>query len=82
MTEQQQLEAQLDRLRQRIATSHPRSYSAKEARDLITSLERPTCPLSTAEKLKAVTETLRDYQRNTQFTDPILHHHGDRGPDE
>jgi hypothetical protein len=76
MTEQQQLEQQLDRLRRRVAASHPRSHTAAQARDLITFVTSPGCSLSTAQKLAAVRATLRSYKRGIQITDPTLY-----GPD-
>jgi hypothetical protein len=81
-TEQEQLAEMLDRLRRLIAKSHARSHTAEQARNLITSVSSPSCPLSTAAKLRTVRDTLRSYKDGLQYSDLIRHHPGDRHRDE
>ncbi len=81
-TEQEQLAEMLIRLRRLIAKSHARSHTAEQARNLITSVMSPSCPLSMAQKLRTVQNTLRSYKDGIQFSDPIRHHPGDRHRDE
>ncbi len=80
--QQQQLEDLTARLRRRIASAPPLSWTAREAAAQLADLEHPNCPLSVAQKLRAVRDTLRSFKRGLQFNDPIRHHPGDRSLDE
>jgi hypothetical protein len=81
MTEPQHLEELTARLRKRIATAPRFSYTAERAADQLANFERPSCTLTDAQKIAALTTTLRDFQRGLQFTDPVLEHPGDRKRD-
>ncbi len=71
-----------DRVRRRIKTSPKHSHTAREAAKQLAEFESPSCTFSTAVKVAALRETLRDYKRGLQFSDNILHHPGDRRPGE
>ncbi len=71
--EHEKLAELTERLQRRIATSPPRSETARAARRQLDNFENPDCPLSTAQKLQAVRDTLRNYQRGLQFSDPVLY---------
>lgn len=75
---EKQLQDLLDRLRRRVATAPPLSFTAKQAAEQLAYFEHPDCVLSTAQKVAALTATLRDFQRGLQVTDAVLRHPGDR----
>lgn len=81
MTEQDQLDELTDRLHRRIATSPPHSHTARVAQQQLDTFERAGSGFTTAEKVAALTTTLRSYQRGLQLEN-ILHHPGDRRPGE
>jgi hypothetical protein len=70
-----------DRLRRGIATAPARSYTAREAADQLAFFTSPTCVLTTAEKVRALTATLDGFRRGLQFDDVQRHHPGDRPRD-
>jgi ATPase subunit of ABC transporter with duplicated ATPase domains len=69
-----ELQDALENLRRRIASAPARSHTAAQAQRLIARLEKPNCPLSTAEKLADVHATLRTFRDGLQYVDPI--HYG------
>lgn len=79
---EQQLHDLLDRLRLRIATAPKLSYTAKQADDLVIFVTSPACTLSTAQKCRALADTLRGFKRGLEYSDATLHHPGDRAPHE
>jgi hypothetical protein len=61
-----------ERLRARIAAAPKGSHTASAAAAQIADLER-IVGLTPEQKAAAVRETLRDFSRNLQLTDPVLH---------
>jgi hypothetical protein len=66
-----ELQDALENLRRRIASAPARSHTAGQARNLIARLEKPNCPLSTAEKLSTIKDTLRRFRDGIQYVDAI-----------
>jgi chromosome segregation ATPase len=71
-----ELQDALENLRRRIASAPARSHTAGQAQRLITFVTSPNCPLSTAEKLSTIKDTLRTFRDGVQYVDSTLY-----GPD-
>jgi hypothetical protein len=80
MTEKERLQDLTARLRNRISAAPALSYTARAAQRQLDAFERPGAGFTTAQKIAALTSTLRDFTRGLQFTDPTLEHPGDRRP--
>jgi chromosome segregation ATPase len=66
-----ELQDALENLRRRIASAPARSHTAGQAQRLITFVTSPNCPLSTAERLSAIKDTLRTFRDGLQYSDRI-----------
>jgi hypothetical protein len=64
-----------EQLRRRIAAAPKGSFTAQQAADQIDDLER-VAGLTPEQKAAALRQTLRDFGRNLQFSDPIHHLQG------
>ena len=71
MNQRDELHENLERLRLRIRTSPARSHTAKRARELIAHLTAPNCPLTPAQQLAALKDTLRTYSDGVNYSDPV-----------
>jgi hypothetical protein len=82
MNEQQQLADLTTRLQARIASAPAHSHTAAQAAAQLADFADPDCPLSTAQKCRALADTLRGFKRGLEYSDATLHHPGDRAPHE
>lgn len=72
MTEDQQLDDLTERLRRRVKGAPPFSQTARAAQEQLDAFAKPSCPLTTAQKIAALTSTLRTFWTGLQHIDPVL----------